>query len=208
MSVFVDEAQLNVRGGDGGAGCVSFRREGPEAMGGPNGGDGGKGGDVWLLADRNVASLLAFRDHPHRRGSNGVHGKGKDLHGKRGEVMEVRVPEGTLILDMYTDEVLADLTNHGDRWMAAGGGRGVVADGAADVWLLVCHLAVPSARRGLSAGAVRHAGPVPSRPPSALRRLADSILGHSHDDRLSSVVRRRDDGLHPDRDPIRRARFD
>ena len=55
MSVFVDEAQLNVRGGDGGAGCVSFRREGPVAFGGPNGGDGGKGGDVWLVADRNVA---------------------------------------------------------------------------------------------------------------------------------------------------------
>ena len=93
-------------------------------MGGPNGGDGGQGGDVWLIADRNVASLLAFRDHPHRIAGNGVHGKGKDLHGKRGEVMEVRVPEGTLIRDMYTDEVLADLTNHGDRWIAAGGGRG------------------------------------------------------------------------------------
>ena len=124
MSHFVDECQLNVRAGDGGAGCVSFRREGPEAMGGPNGGDGGQGGDVWLIADRNVASLLAFRDHPHRIAGNGVHGKGKDLHGKRGEVMEVRVPEGPLIRDMYTDEVLADLTNHGDRWIAAGGGRG------------------------------------------------------------------------------------
>jgi GTP-binding protein len=124
MSHFVDECQLNVRAGDGGAGCVSFRREGPEAMGGPNGGDGGQGGDVWLIADRNVASLLAFRDHPHRIAGNGVHGKGKDLHGKRGEVMEVHVPEGTLIRDMYTDEVLADLTNHGDRWLAAGGGRG------------------------------------------------------------------------------------
>jgi GTP-binding protein len=124
MSHFVDECQLNVRAGDGGAGCVSFRREGPEAMGGPNGGDGGQGGDVWLIADRNVASLLAFRDHPHRIAGDGVHGKGKDLHGRRGETMEVRVPEGTLIRDMYTDEVLADLTNHGDRWLAAGGGRG------------------------------------------------------------------------------------
>ncbi|WP_299104878.1 DUF1501 domain-containing protein, partial [uncultured Bradyrhizobium sp.] len=63
---------------------------------GGNGGDGGKGGDVWLLADRNVASLLAFRDHPHRRGSNGVHGKGKDLHGRRGEDLIVHVPEGTV----------------------------------------------------------------------------------------------------------------
>lgn len=124
MSVFVDEAQLNVRGGDGGAGCVSFRREGPVAFGGPNGGDGGKGGDVWLIADRNVASLLAFRDHPHRRAANGVHGKGKDLHGRRGEDLLVSVPEGTIARDMYTGEVLADLVNHGDRWMAASGGRG------------------------------------------------------------------------------------
>ena len=84
MSQFVDECQLNVRGGDGGAGCVSFRREGPVVNGGPNGGDGGKGGDVWLVADHNVASLLAFRDHPHRRAGNGVHGKGKDLHGRGG----------------------------------------------------------------------------------------------------------------------------
>lgn len=124
MSVFVDEAQLNVRGGDGGAGCVSFRREGPVAFGGPNGGDGGKGGDVWLVADRNVASLLAFRDHPHRRAANGVHGKGKDLHGRRGEDLLVAVPEGTIARDMYTGEILADLVNHGDRWLAAPGGRG------------------------------------------------------------------------------------
>ena len=124
MSVFVDEAQLNVRGGDGGAGCVSFRREGPVAFGGPNGGDGGKGGDVWLVADRNVASLLAFRDHPHRRAANGVHGKGKDLHGRRGEDLFVAVPEGTIARDMYTGEILADLVNHGDRWLAAAGGRG------------------------------------------------------------------------------------
>ncbi len=124
MSGFVDEAQLNVRGGDGGAGCVSFRREGPVAFGGPNGGDGGKGGDVWLVADRNVASLLAFRDHPHRRASDGVHGKGKDQHGRRGESMDVAVPEGTVASDLYTGELLADLANHGDRWLSASGGRG------------------------------------------------------------------------------------
>jgi GTPase len=124
MSGFVDECQLNVRAGDGGAGCVAFRREGPVAMGGPNGGDGGKGGDVWLVADRNVASLLAFRDHPHRIAGNGVHGKGKDLHGRRGESLEVKVPEGTVIRDMYSGEILADLQLHGDRWLAAHGGRG------------------------------------------------------------------------------------
>ena len=124
MSQFVDEAQLNVRGGDGGAGCVSFRREGPVAKGGPNGGDGGPGGDVWLVADHNVASLLAFRDHPHRRAGNGVHGKGKDMHGRSGEDEVVVVPEGTVVRDLYTGEMLAELWNHGDRWRAAAGGRG------------------------------------------------------------------------------------
>jgi GTP-binding protein len=124
MSQFVDECQLNVRGGDGGAGCVAFRREGPVVHGGPNGGDGGDGGDVWLVADHNVASLLGFRDHPHRRAQSGVHGKGKDLHGRRGESLEVRVPEGTVVTDLYTGEVLAELLRHGDRWLAAAGGRG------------------------------------------------------------------------------------
>jgi GTP-binding protein len=124
MSVFVDEAQLNVRGGDGGAGCVSFRREGPVAFGGPNGGDGGKGGDVWLVADRNVASLLAFRDHPHRRADDGVHGMGKDQHGRQGEELRVHVPEGTVIRDMYSGDILADLVSHGDSWCSVAGGRG------------------------------------------------------------------------------------
>lgn len=124
MSQFVDECQLNIRGGDGGAGCVAFRREGPVVNGGPNGGDGGSGGDVWLVADHNVASLLAFRDHPHRRAGNGVHGKGKDLHGRRGESMEIKVPEGTVVRDMYSGELLAELVRHGDRWLGAAGGRG------------------------------------------------------------------------------------
>lgn len=123
-SGFVDEAQLNVQAGDGGAGCVSFRREGPVAFGGPNGGDGGKGGDIWLVADRNVASLLAFKDHPHRKAESGVHGQGKDMHGRRGKDLEVHVPEGTVVTDLYTGELLADLANHGDRWLCASGGRG------------------------------------------------------------------------------------
>src|SRR5215207_2632597 len=107
-SGFVDEAQLNVRGGDGGAGTVSFRREGPVVLGGPNGGDGGKGGDVWLVADRNVASLLAFRDHPHRRATDGAHGRGKKQHGAAGEDLVVAVPEGTVARDP-DGEVIADL---------------------------------------------------------------------------------------------------
>ena len=124
MSAFVDEAQLNVRGGDGGSGCVSFRREGPVVNGGPNGGDGGNGGSVWLVADRNVASLLAFRDHPHRRAQDGISGMGKDLHGRRGEELLIGVPEGTVVKDMYTGDALADLAQHGSRWMAAQGGEG------------------------------------------------------------------------------------
>ena len=76
MSNFVDESNINVKGGDGGAGSVSFRREAYVPKGGPDGGDGGDGGSVWLEADRNVASLLAFRDHPHRAATSGTHGQG------------------------------------------------------------------------------------------------------------------------------------
>lgn len=123
MSGFVDASQLNVRGGDGGAGCVSFRREAHVARGGPDGGNGGDGGDVWLVADRNVASLLAFRDHPHRRATNGAHGMGKKRQGARGDDLEVAVPEGTTVADR-DGEVLADLVHHGDRWLAARGGEG------------------------------------------------------------------------------------
>ena len=123
MSGFVDEAQLHVKAGDGGAGSVSFRREAHVPKGGPDGGDGGKGGDVWLVADHNVASLLAFRDQPHRRATNGVHGAGKGRHGANGDDNLVPVPVGTVVKDR-DGVVLADLTNEGDRWMAAEGGRG------------------------------------------------------------------------------------
>ena len=123
MSGFVDECNINVRGGDGGAGCVSTRREAHVPLGGPDGGDGGSGGDVWLVADRNVASLLAFRDHPHRRATNGVHGSGAKKHGKRGVDKLVHVPEGTTVYDQ-DGSVVADLVHQGDRWLAAAGGQG------------------------------------------------------------------------------------
>ena len=123
MSGFVDECNLNVRGGDGGAGAVSFRREAFVPKGGPDGGDGGNGGDVWLVADHNVASLLAFRDHPHRRAANGAHGSGKQRHGASGADLEVHVPEGTVVYD-FDGNLLADLTRHGDRFLAARGGQG------------------------------------------------------------------------------------
>ncbi|MEM9200796.1 MAG: GTPase ObgE [Actinomycetota bacterium] len=124
MSNFVDECNINVKGGDGGAGCVAFRREAHVAKGGPDGGDGGGGGDIWFVADRNVASLLAFRDHPHRKGENGKHGSGGNRHGAKGKDLEVRVPEGTVVLEHGSREPLADLLNHGDRWLAAGAGQG------------------------------------------------------------------------------------
>jgi GTP-binding protein len=121
---FVDECNLHAKAGDGGAGVVAFRREAHVARGGPDGGDGGKGGDVWLVADRNVASLLAFKDHPHRRAGNGTHGAGKSRHGARGHDLEVAVPEGTVVVDHGSGEALADLVRAGDRWLAAEGGRG------------------------------------------------------------------------------------
>ena len=121
MSGFVDECGLNVQAGDGGAGSVSFRREKFVPRGGPDGGNGGKGGDIWLVADRNAASLLAFRDHPHRRTDNGTHGKGKRLNGRSGSDLIVVVPEGTTVKDLHSGMLLADLVNDGDRWMAAAG---------------------------------------------------------------------------------------
>ncbi|MFV2038855.1 MAG: GTPase ObgE [Acidimicrobiales bacterium] len=123
MSNFVDECGLNVTGGDGGAGCVSFRREAHVSMGGPDGGDGGDGGGVWLLADHNIASLLAFRDHPHRKATSGKHGSGKKKHGMSGRDEMVRVPVGTIVRDQE-GTVLADLVHSGARWLAAAGGVG------------------------------------------------------------------------------------
>ena len=124
MATFVDECNLHVTAGDGGAGCVAFRREAHVSKGGPDGGDGGDGGSVWLVADRNVASLLAFRDYPHRRADNGKHGGGSKRHGARGKDSEVAVPVGTVVLDHETREPLADLVNSGDRWLAAQAGEG------------------------------------------------------------------------------------
>ncbi|HEY5112169.1 MAG TPA: GTPase ObgE [Acidimicrobiales bacterium] len=123
MSSFVDSAQLHAKAGNGGAGCVSFRREAHVAKGGPDGGDGGRGGDVWLEADHNQASLLGFRDHPFRRGTDGQHGTSKRQHGSRGKQIVVSVPVGTMV---YTaeGELLIDLKGPGDRWLAAEGGLG------------------------------------------------------------------------------------
>ena len=123
MSQFVDECGLHIKGGDGGAGAVSFRREAHVPRGGPDGGDGGDGGGVWLVVDRNVASLIAFKDQPHRAAGSGVHGQGKRKHGRRGSDLEVPVPEGTTVRSQ-DGVVLADLVGAGERWLAGEGGRG------------------------------------------------------------------------------------
>jgi len=123
VSQFVDECGLHVKAGDGGAGSVSFRREAHVPRGGPDGGDGGSGGDVWLVADHNVSSLIAFKDHPHRAAGSGTHGQGKAKHGRSGDDIMVAVPEGTIVKDQ-DGTVLADLIGTGDRYLAAEGGRG------------------------------------------------------------------------------------
>ncbi len=123
VSTFVDSAQLHAKAGNGGAGCVSFRREAHVAKGGPDGGDGGRGGDVWLQADHNQASLLGFRDHPYRRATDGQHGTSKRQHGSRGKDVVVSVPVGTTVFNAE-GELLIDLKGSGDRWLAAEGGLG------------------------------------------------------------------------------------
>ena len=122
-SSFVDESQVHVKGGNGGAGAVSFRREAHVSKGGPDGGDGGQGGSVYLEATTNLASLLSFVDHPHRRAGDGGHGGGKKRHGRNGDDLVVPVPVGTIVRHQNGD-VLADLTLSGDRYLAAAGGRG------------------------------------------------------------------------------------
>lgn len=102
---------------------MSFRREAHVSKGGPDGGDGGNGGSIWLVADHNAASLLAFRDHPHRKAKSGKHGSGNKKHGTSAPDVEVMVPEGTIIYD-FDGTQLADLTHHGDRFLAAEGGIG------------------------------------------------------------------------------------
>jgi GTP-binding protein len=123
MAGFVDEAQLHVKAGNGGAGAISFRREAHVSRGGPDGGDGGKGGDVWLVASPGVASLLAFRDHPFRRAPDGAHGGGRQKRGANGQNVDVKVPIGTTVRELDGSGV-ADLRVAGERVLIATGGRG------------------------------------------------------------------------------------
>lgn len=121
---FVDEAKFYVKAGDGGKGCVSFMREKFIPRGGPNGGDGGKGGDVYLVADRNLRSLIDFRFRSHFKGESGVGGQGSDKHGRGGKDCIVRVPLGSVIKDAETGVVLVDLVEPEQTYLVAEGGKG------------------------------------------------------------------------------------
>jgi GTP-binding protein len=122
--MFVDQAKILVRGGRGGNGCVSFRREKFVPRGGPDGGDGGDGGKVVVQTDASLHTLLDLRYHSYNFAERGEHGKGKKMHGKRGEDLIIRVPPGTLLRDLDTHEVLWDFHDHGSHFVAACGGRG------------------------------------------------------------------------------------
>ncbi len=121
---FIDEARIEVIAGKGGDGAVSFRREKYVPKGGPDGGDGGRGGSVWAEADRNLNTLVEFRYTRLFRAQNGQNGRGSDCYGRSGEDLTLRVPVGTVIRDEDTGEVIADLTRHGERALLARGGRG------------------------------------------------------------------------------------
>ncbi|MCM1566559.1 MAG: GTPase ObgE [Dehalobacter sp. 4CP] len=122
--MFYDRAKIYVKAGDGGAGAVSFRREKYVPLGGPNGGDGGRGGDIILEADEGLRTLVDFRYRRHYKADRGEHGQGKDMHGKGAENLVLRIPAGTIIKNEGTGEILADLTRHGQRITIAKGGRG------------------------------------------------------------------------------------
>ncbi len=121
---FIDEVTINVKSGDGGAGCVSFRREKFIPRGGPDGGDGGRGGDVILEVSPNMSTLLDLRHKPHLKATRGGHGMGKNRHGANGNDLIIHVPAGTVIRDFENEEILADLTHRGERIVLLKGGRG------------------------------------------------------------------------------------
>jgi GTP-binding protein len=121
---FIDEVKIHLQSGAGGAGCVSFRREKFIPLGGPNGGDGGKGGDVLFEATAALSTLLELRCRPHLKADKGKNGMGKDRHGAYGKDLKILVPVGTIVRDAESDELLADLTETGNPVVLLKGGRG------------------------------------------------------------------------------------
>lgn len=122
--MFIDRARIRVKGGRGGNGVTAFRREKFVPRGGPSGGDGGRGGDVWIVADESLNTLLHLRYNPEHTAERGRHGEGSNCSGREGENLTVRVPVGTQIFDSSSGEFLSDLAEDGARWLAAKGGRG------------------------------------------------------------------------------------
>lgn len=122
--MFIDQARVFVKGGDGGNGIVAFRREKYVPMGGPSGGDGGRGADVIFIADEGLKTLMDFKYRRHFKAERGAHGQGKNMHGAGGRDLRVLVPVGTVVKDDDSDEVLADLLAHGQETVVACGGRG------------------------------------------------------------------------------------
>jgi GTP-binding protein len=122
--LFIDRAKIRIQGGHGGNGVTAFRREKFVPRGGPSGGNGGRGGDVWVVADESLNTLLHLRYNPEHIAERGRHGEGSNRSGREGEDREVRVPVGTQVMDAATNELLYDFTQNGERWLAARGGRG------------------------------------------------------------------------------------
>jgi len=122
--MFYDTAKIHVKAGDGGNGCSSFRREKYVPRGGPDGGDGGRGGSVILHAEEGLRTLVDFHCQSHFKAGRGQHGMGKNMHGKSGDKLVIHVPVGTIVYDARTDELLADLVNDGQEIVVAQGGRG------------------------------------------------------------------------------------
>jgi len=122
--MFVDEVKIWVKGGDGGHGCLSFRREKFVPMGGPDGGDGGRGGHVILQVDAQLTTLVDLRYHWKYQAKRGENGQGNNKHGKNGADVMIRVPPGTLVKEEHTGVILVDLAKEGDSFLAAVGGRG------------------------------------------------------------------------------------
>lgn len=122
--MFFDEARIYVKAGNGGNGCVSFRREKFVPFGGPDGGDGGKGGDVYLVVDPHINTLIHFKKRSHFKAQSGQHGRGKKQAGKSGEDLYIPVPPGTVVKDANTGEFIADLVEPGQKVLVAKGGKG------------------------------------------------------------------------------------
>ena len=120
----VAEAEILVTAGNGGNGCVGFRREKFIPLGGPDGGDGGNGGSVWIVADENVNTLVDFRHERAFKAQRGENGMGRQAYGKGGEDRVIVVPVGTVVMNVQTDEIIGDMTQHGDRLLVAKGGKG------------------------------------------------------------------------------------